>query len=83
MSSTIEINKICEWCGKEFIAHKSSTRFCSHRCSGLSYKAAKREMLVRDQNQRTYRLKTTEIISSLNSFMKSLNGMAFNRWISS
>ena len=68
MRSTIDINKICEWCGKEFIAHKSSTRFCSHHCSGLSYKASKREKHVREQNQRTSELKTTEIISSLNYF---------------
>ena len=42
MSSTIEITKICEQCGKQFIARKCSTRFCSKRCAEHAYKAAKR-----------------------------------------
>ena len=38
MSSKIEISKKCEWCGNVFIARKSSTSYCSHRCSNLAYK---------------------------------------------
>lgn len=43
MSSTIEITKICEHCGKQFIARKCTTRFCSKRCAEHAYKAAKRQ----------------------------------------
>lgn len=53
MSSTIDINKICEWCGKEFIAHKCSTRFCSKRCSEHSYKALRRKAHVETENRIT------------------------------
>ena len=38
MSSNIEIQKKCEWCGNEFIARKTTTSHCSHRCASLAYK---------------------------------------------
>ena len=41
-TSKIRIVKICERCGKEFMAQKQSTRFCSHQCSSMAYKDAKR-----------------------------------------
>ena len=50
MSSTIDINKICEWCGKEFIAHKCTTRYCSKRCSEHAYKSLRREAHVKKEN---------------------------------
>lgn len=34
--------KICQHCGKEFIAYTSATAYCSHRCSGLADKLRKR-----------------------------------------
>ena len=43
MSSKIEILKICECCGKTFVAHKSTTRYCSHKCNSKAYKNDKRE----------------------------------------
>lgn len=43
MSSNIKISKICEHCGKEFIAKTTVTRFCSAQCSKTSYKKRKRE----------------------------------------
>lgn len=39
MSSNIEVKKRCNWCGNEFIARKTTTEYCSHRCSNLAYKA--------------------------------------------
>lgn len=53
MSSTIDIKKICEWCEKEFIAHKCTTRFCSKRCSEHSYKSLRREKHVNRENKAT------------------------------
>lgn len=50
MSSNINLKKICAFCGQEFIAHKTSTTCCSHRCSGLLYKQRKREAKVRAHN---------------------------------
>ena len=48
MSSNIEITKTCRWCGKEFIARKTSTEYCSHRCSGLAYKERKRQKKLQE-----------------------------------
>lgn len=47
MSSNINLKKICAFCGMEFIAHKTTTTCCSHRCSSLLYKQRKREAKVR------------------------------------
>ena len=49
MSSTIEITKICEYCGASFIARKCSTRFCCKRCAEHSYKQQKRSRHVAEQ----------------------------------
>jgi excisionase family DNA binding protein len=38
MSSNIEIQKICELCGNDFIARTTVTRFCSNKCSSNAYK---------------------------------------------
>ena len=46
MASNIDIQKKCEWCGKLFIAHKTSTRCCSHRCANPAYKERTRQKRV-------------------------------------
>lgn len=43
MSSKMEISKICECCGKTFIAQKTTTRYCSHKCNSKAYKQGKRQ----------------------------------------
>ena len=39
----MEVRKICQWCRKAFIAQKTTTCYCSHRCSSLGYKERIRE----------------------------------------
>ena len=51
MSSNIDIKRICAWCKQEFIAHKTTTTCCSHRCANLLYKQRKREAAVKANNQ--------------------------------
>lgn len=68
MSSTIDINKICEWCGKEFIAHKCSTRFCSKRCSEHSYKALRRQAHIEQESHATSESKKQRCIPTDNYF---------------
>ncbi len=53
MSSNIEIKKICKWCGNEFTARKTTTEYCSHRCSNLAYKERKRQKRL-GEYQREY-----------------------------
>ena len=52
--SKIEVTKVCQFCGKEFTAHKMTTRFCSPKCSQRNYKTEKRELrlekILREEN---------------------------------
>ena len=36
--------KTCEQCGRQFTAQKSSTRFCSRKCTGAAYKEKVRQL---------------------------------------
>lgn len=42
MYSLFTYDKICQYCGNQFVAQKSSTKYCSHRCANLADKASKR-----------------------------------------
>lgn len=46
MSSNIRIEKTCEWCGKQFTAQTTVTRFCSKRCSEHAYKERLRQQKI-------------------------------------
>jgi excisionase family DNA binding protein len=46
MSSTIKLPKFCNHCGKAYIAQKTTTRYCGHKCNNAAYKKAKREEKV-------------------------------------
>jgi excisionase family DNA binding protein len=46
MSSTIKLPKFCNHCGKAFIAQKTTTQYCSHKCNSAAYKQKKREEKV-------------------------------------
>ncbi len=48
MSSNIRIEKTCEWCGKQFTAQTTVTRFCSKRCSEHSYKERVRQQKIKN-----------------------------------
>lgn len=62
-TSKIRIVKICERCGMEFLAQKQSTRFCSHQCSRMAYKDAKRLERKRNTGARV-RTHVQEIVQS-------------------
>ena len=34
----MEVKRICQWCGKPFIAQKTTTCYCSPQCSKRGYK---------------------------------------------
>ncbi len=59
MSSNLEITRICQLCGNQFTAKTTVTKYCSHRCASLAYKARQRgESLERSHKE------TAEIIST-------------------
>ncbi|WP_298064420.1 helix-turn-helix domain-containing protein, partial [uncultured Rikenella sp.] len=39
----MEVKRVCKWCGKIFIAQKTTTCFCSHACASRGYKERIRE----------------------------------------
>lgn len=51
MSSNIKVSRICQFCGNEFEAKTTVTKFCSHKCSQRGYKAALRNKKVELSNQ--------------------------------
>ena len=60
--------RICAFCGKEFIAQKSCTKYCSHQCSQRAYKARHRAMnrkvvVERDQEQIIAEYSKKEVVS--------------------
>lgn len=67
MSSNIEIKKTGLWCGREFIACKTSTEYCSHRCSGLAYKERKRQAKLEAYKPGTCRKKWLRSLDFVNA----------------
>jgi excisionase family DNA binding protein len=61
MSSNIEVQKICQYCGKEFTARTTVTRYCGNTCSRRAYKARQRDAKVETSNKETLRIKTKPI----------------------
>ena len=55
MSSNIKVQRICQYCGKEFTARTTVTKYCSHRCASLANKAKKRSEKVQTSNNETSR----------------------------
>jgi excisionase family DNA binding protein len=51
MSSKIEIDKTCDYCGKLFTARTLYTRYCSHTCNKRGYKAIKRQERIDNHMQ--------------------------------
>ena len=59
----MEIEKRCQWCGKQFIAHKMTTLYCSSTCVNKAYKAKKRQMKKEEiESEQDSKLPTVESI---------------------
>jgi len=61
MSSNIEIQRICQYCGKEFTARTTVTQCCSDNCAKRAYKARVRTAKIEISNKETQRIKTQPI----------------------
>ena len=61
MSSNIKIQKICQYCGSEFTARTTVTKYCGDTCSKRAYKARKRAVKIEKRNKETQRIKTQPI----------------------
>src|SRR5689334_16024186 len=61
MSSTIRVNKICEYCGKEFEARKTTSKTCSDPCAKKYYKERQRTAKVEAVKVETNKVKEKSI----------------------
>ena len=64
MSSNIRVRRVCEYCGNEFEAKTTVTRFCSHRCNSRSHKLRIKGLKVAASNEET-RAHVTQPMESL------------------
>jgi len=46
MSSNLSIKRICLFCGDEFYAKTTTTKYCSHKCNSRHYKQKLRDKKV-------------------------------------
>lgn len=53
MSSSIEIQRVCEFCGNDFTAKTTVTRYCSLGCARRAYKQRKRVVKINASNSET------------------------------
>ena len=56
MSSNIEVEKVCEYCRKIFIARTTRTRYCTHKCNSRAYKANLKEAKIQESKQMTSKI---------------------------
>ena len=53
VSKSVQIEKICEFCGSLFTAQKLTTRYCSHLCNSRAYKANIRNSKIEENKNQT------------------------------
>jgi excisionase family DNA binding protein len=56
MSSSIRVNRICEYCGNEFVAKTTVTRHCNANCAKRAHKARQRGIMIEATNVQTRRI---------------------------
>jgi excisionase family DNA binding protein len=56
MSSNIEIQRICEYCNKQFTAKTTKTKYCSLKCNQRDYKKRHKEKKINESDKETSRI---------------------------
>ena len=69
MTTTIKVQRLCEFCGNEFTAQTTTTRFCSSACASRAGKARRRAAKVsavniETQTRKLDRLKEKEFLTA-------------------
>lgn len=62
MSSNISVYRICGFCGFEFVAHKTTTKYCSLKCSSKDYKRRLKNQKIEKSNLQTIKIKNQPLI---------------------
>ncbi|KAA8484939.1 excisionase family DNA binding protein [Arcticibacter tournemirensis] len=58
MSSNIRVNKVCEYCGKDYEARTTTTRYCSSKCNSRAYKALKRGAKIEEVKKQVQNIRS-------------------------
>jgi len=61
MSSKIEVQRICQHCGKEFTARTTVTQYCGDDCAKRAYKARVKAAKIEASNNETQRIKNQPV----------------------
>lgn len=61
MSTTIEVQRICEYCGNEFTARTTKTRYCSHTCNSRAYKEIIKNSKIESSNRAVQQIRNKPI----------------------
>ncbi len=61
MSSNIQVQRICQHCGKEFTARTTVTKFCGDDCAKRAYKEKVKNAKIEGSNNETQRIKNKPI----------------------
>jgi len=56
MASNIRLQRICEYCGNQFTARTTVTRYCSNECAKRGYKTIKRNEKIKASNSQTLQI---------------------------
>ncbi len=51
MTSYLRITRICQYCGNDFIAKTTTTKYCGDRCSKRAYKERKKLEAIKASNE--------------------------------
>lgn len=61
MSSNIRVNRVCQHCGGDFVAKKTTSRTCSDHCAKMFYKARQRAAKMEQSDNETLAIKAKPI----------------------
>ena len=61
MSSNIKVQRICQYCEKEFTAKTTVTKYCSDNCAKRAYKKRKRAEKIESSKKETIQVKIKPI----------------------
>ncbi len=56
MSSNIQVQRICQFCGKEFTARTTITQYCSDNCAKRAYTVRIRETKIQASDKETQKV---------------------------
>ncbi|MFH7010820.1 helix-turn-helix domain-containing protein [Flavobacterium sp. FlaQc-52] len=62
MSSNISVYRICGFCSSEFLAKKTTTKYCSLRCASKDYKRRLKNQKIESSNLQTIKIKNQPLI---------------------